>query len=504
MKNGTKLIAFAIAVVMLLALSSAAFAAGNNSITVSGTKEGETLTIYKMFDLSVDDEANPTAFRYTVNSKWETFFTTGGAGAAYVNIDTTDGHVTWKENMDTEAAMIELGQLAAAAAFTIGGGVDKIANASGNTTFDSLEPGYYLITSTLGTKAIIDTTPTNPAPAIAEKNQGDTVDKRVREDDITDDATKYGNENDVQVGDTVEFMTEITLAPYTRNVKLHDTMTPGLAFNNDITITDLTLDTDYTVAAPGKDEGGNDTTFTITFTDAYLKSIEPDPDEVTPDTVKVTVTYSAKVTEEAITAGPGFATLENKTHLTYGNNQKTTEDKTTTKTYKFAINKYANSKQDLADAVFAVKRNDVVQTLVMIDATNYRIATPDEISAATNVKQFDGEKTIAELALTAGDVTEYLITTDSGDINVWGVDSDNNDHYKLTELKAPDGYNKLTQAVSVTVNTDNSTVVDVENHSGTELPSTGGIGTTIFYVIGGLLVVGAGVVLVSRRKSQDD
>ncbi len=497
MKKLSKIIALLATLIMCIVMTLPAMAAGNNSITVTGTKEGEKLTIYKMFDLSVDSETAPTAFRYTVASNWTAFFTTGD-GKDYVNIDPTDGHVTWKDGMDTEDKMIELGQKAAAAALTIGGGTSSgTLGDTGSYTFSNLEPGYYLITSTLGTKSIIDTTPVEPNPTIAEKNPVDTIDKTVKEDD----GSTYGDENDVQVGDTVDFKTEVTLTPFTRNVKLYDTMTTGLSYNGDVAIAGLTAGTDYTVSAPGTDEAGNPTTFTITFTDTYLKSLEPETGKVSPATVTLTATYTATVTEAAITSGPGFATLENKTHLTFGDKQKTSEDKTTTKTYKFAINKHATGKVDLANAVFALKRNDAVQKLVKIDANNYRIATAAEVTAAgANVKTFDESKTIDQLALSNGDVTEYLITTDTGDVVVWGVDSDNNDIYKLQELKAPEGYNKLSAEVSVAVNTDNNTIVDIENRSGTELPSTGGIGTTIFYIVGSLLVIGCGIVLVSRRR----
>ena len=62
------------------------------------------------------------------------------------------------------------------------------------------------------------------------------------------------------------------------------------------------------------------------------------------------------------------------------------------------------------------------------------------------------------------------------------------------------GYNKLKNTVSIDVKADDTSVVDVENETGAELPSTGGIGTTIFYVVGAVLVIGAGVLLVSRRR----
>ena len=91
-----------------------------------------------------------------------------------------------------------------------------------------------------------------------------------------------------------------------------------------------------------------------------------------------------------------------------------------------------------------------------------------------------------------------MTTLDNGTLHVEGVDSVT---YYLEETDAPVGYNRLTERVAVTVSADNSVIVDVPNSSGAVLPSTGGIGTTIFYIIGGLLIVAAVVFFVVRRKA---
>ena len=88
-------------------------------------------------------------------------------------------------------------------------------------------------------------------------------------------------------------------------------------------------------------------------------------------------------------------------------------------------------------------------------------------------------------------------TVDSGKIVIKGVDLDS---YTLVETSAPVGYNKVKDPVSVTVNATNALIVEVPNASGTELPSTGGMGTTIFYVLGSILVVGAVVLLVTKKR----
>ena len=101
MKHTKKLASLLLALVMVFALATTAFAAGTNSITVNGAQKGETYEIYKMLDLIVNEDQ--TAYSYTVNSNWMDFFTNGGAGAAYVDID-PQGYVTWKAGKDAASA----------------------------------------------------------------------------------------------------------------------------------------------------------------------------------------------------------------------------------------------------------------------------------------------------------------------------------------------------------------------------------------------------------------
>ena len=95
---------------------------------------------------------------------------------------------------------------------------------------------------------------------------------------------------------------------------------------------------------------------------------------------------------------------------------------------------------------------------------------------------------------------DKIVTLATGNITVEGVDSDD---YYLEETDAPRGFNPIQGRTKVQVNAENSLIAEVPNNSGEILPSTGGIGTTIFYVLGGLMVVGAGIVLVARRKASE-
>ena len=111
MKHAKKFASLLLAIIMVFATATTAFATGTNSITVNGAQKGETYKLYKMLDLSVN-EVN-TAYSYTVNSEWNDFFTTG-AGKDYVDID-MQGYVTWKADRKDAVSMEAFGKAAAAA-----------------------------------------------------------------------------------------------------------------------------------------------------------------------------------------------------------------------------------------------------------------------------------------------------------------------------------------------------------------------------------------------------
>lgn len=477
-----KLISLVLTLAMIMVVSAALATeptAGSNTIEITNAAKGETYSAYKMLDLSYsgsDANGNPEAYTYTVNSAWTGFFKAENQVVAAVFKFDDQGYVTSTERDETSwnatSLLSKFAEAAAKYAKDNNLTPEVSVTASGTSATLNTGAGYYLITSTLGSRAMVDTTPGDVA--INEKNDVDTIEKEVREDSTGN----YGAKNDAQIGDAIEFKTIAKITPRSVNVKIHDTMSAGLTFNYDIKIytdADLStvLDTDkYTVQAT-PDTGD---TFTIAIDDSVAAG--------TSAIQELYITYSATLNKDAITATPGFAENKNATTITFGDNQESTEASTTTETHSFSIFKHkkGSTTENLAGAVFQLKKGTgtdaAVLNLIKIDATNYRIANSDE----------------------TGTVTE-ITTVDSGDIVIWGVDADGD--YALEETEAPDGFHKLSADVTVEVAADNTTKVDVENNSGTELPSTGGIGTTIFYVVGGILLLGAAIVLVARRKANN-
>ena len=458
MKHGSKLVSLLLTLILVLAMAAPACAAGENTITVTGAQANETYNIYKMLDLSVN--ADKTAYTYTVNAAWKNFFEESGTGAAYVHID-EQGYVTWKDNSANMEAFAKAAAAFAAENKVSGAATAITPTADSNITFEGLDSGYYLITSTNGTLSMVATTPRQTDVTVAEKNPDSTITKKVQEDSTGN----WGEANDAQIGDTINFRTTIVVKHGARNYVMHDKMDDGLSPDiSSIAIEGLAKDTDYTVS----ENTGDDCTFEIHFKQTYLDKIEKD--------TTLTVTYTAILNEKAdVTNGEN-----NTARLTWGNTSTTEEDQTNTKTHRFSILKYAaedQTKAPLAGAVFQLKdaQGNIVKLVKTSESgTEYRVANGEEVNAV-----------------------DCFTTVSTEKITITGVDSDK---YTLVEITAPAGYNKLSAPVEITVNADNALQVEVANNTGKELPSTGGVGTTLFYIAGAVLVLGAVVLLITRRR----
>ncbi len=459
MKTMKRIASILLVLMMIQALAITAFAAPTyDSITINSANVGETYAIYKLFDLSVDNENDPKAYSYTIDTDWADFFKVGGPGRQYITTE-----VKGEEYVTAISDAAALAKAAANWASKPTADQTKVANTE-SVVFDGLANGYWLVTSTLGTIAMAETTPDKANVTITEKNPENTIDKVVKED-----SGNFGDENNAQIGDTVEFKTTINIVSGTRNVKVNDTMTNGLTLNaNSIAITagqgaKAIAATNYTVITTAQG-------FEIAFKQEWVDTLN--------GTNTYVITYTAILNENAVKKdanGVAIVDQNNNTEITYGNDTTVQADPTTTTTHKFTVNKYATGINDLADAVFKLTKGGSDVKLIKLDDNNYRVANGNEAGAVPTFK------TVAD-----------------GDIVIWGVDADGD--YQLVETEAPAGYNLLKDPVDVIVEADNSLVIDVENNAGTELPSTGGMGTTIFYVFGGTLVLAAIVLLVAKKR----
>ena len=468
-KTFKKLFAALLAAALVLAMAVPAFAVTNatkGSITISNTVKDETYTIYRMFKLdSYNAESN--TYSYTVESDWEGFFKTG-AGRNYITLD-GQNHPTWTaadENDSTTVAAFAKAALAWAADKKISGTKET---ATGDTvTFSDLDLGYYLVDSSLGALCGLNTT--NPNATIKEKNEKPEIKKEVQTS-----AGDWSRENNAKIGDTVEYKVEIKVADGAQKYTVTDTMSKGLTFNSTslkvaVGSTFATADTDYTLTPT---ENG----FTLELPESYVSTF-------TKGTV-ILVTYNATLNKDAVIDGDGNT---NKVTLSYGNHQNTVPSEVTTKSYQFDLVKVDGTTNKLLDgAEFELADGETKLSFVKDTAGNYRVAMTGEDGATTT------------------------ITVKGGKVNIYGLAGKT---YTLTETKAPDGYNKLVTSETVNLadgSKTHATIVDsvykdggvvVENHAGTVLPSTGGMGTTLFYVIGGGLMVAAVVLLVTKKRME--
>lgn len=472
MKLLKKLAGVLLAMIMVLSMSTVAFAAqGTNdnsgSITINDAEKGHTYNAYQVLVLESYNTA-VGAYSYKANSDWEVWLK---SQTQYVSID-AQGYVTWVKDADPAAFAKEA--LAHAKEASIDPDATETAEST-TVTFTGLNLGYYLVDTTLGTLCSLNTT--TPNVEMEEKNEVPSQTKEVQEDSDG----SWGDENTAEIGDTVNYRTTINAKTGAKGYVLHDVMSAGLTLNeNSVTVAGLTKGQDansgdYHVVTTGLSDG---CTFEVVFHQSYLDTITTDTD--------IVVTYSAVVNEKAQVSP---SANPNETTLKYGEGSKFETVPSETKTYTFKV-----------DVVKTDEDNKVLNgaQFKLFDAKT----GGNEIAL---VEVFDGVYRLAK----DGETGVNYITTVNGELEIKGFDANTN--YYLEETKAPDGYNKLAERVEIAVKNANleasvsndtwqSGGVHIVNKAGDLLPTTGGMGTTILYTIGGVLVVAAGSMLVIRRK----
>lgn len=474
MKHARKLTSLLLALVMVFALAVTAFAAGAGSITVDNPIAGQDYTAYKIFDVVYND--GQTAYSYTIDSTsaWfntvDTYSKQTNSGLTLTKVgDTTTYVVTTTGDFSAPpfADALKKALDANPTAFTgtplTKSGSPEKASATVN------ELGYYFVTSTTG--ALCNLTTTNPNANIHDKN--DMPFK------------KEVDKTNVDVGQTVKFTITGKVPDYTGFTKytylITDTMTDGLTFNGDsltVKVGEATVTNDCTIAY---DAETAPQTFTVSI---------PVLEKTYDFGAEIVVTYTATVNKNAIAV-----ISTNQAKLTYSNDptKGETKDSQTEEqkvyTSKIVIDKFETDKKDtvkLEGAEFVLYKkapNDADQNAIQYykqDETTKAVSWVEAIADATKVT-----------------------TNANGAASFDGLA---NGTYYLVETKAPAGYNQLTEAKdvvvtgSITDSTKLSVTAEVANSAGTLLPSTGGMGTTIFYVLGAVLVVGAGVLLVTKKR----
>ena len=466
-----KIIALVLVAVMMMAMVITAQAESTASITIKSTTSEEATatetTEYTWYQILIADmdsdittdgttgqvSGNGVAYYVEDDDLAAAIAATGAftVGTASTTIDdSTRYYVALAENKDIEDVKTALATLVAAGNF-IDSDTFSQTEPGGTATADGLVPGYYYITSTLGDKVVVETL---ADVIINTKNSYPGVEKDIDSEDLNS-----------EIGSLVTYTLTVTV-PESANdtIVLTDTMSEGLDFSEITSVSNGTDAVAYTLnpTEPTK----TDKEFTITF----------DADTVTANQGNtITITYKAMVNENAAIE----TDISNQVKLDYGNNYTSVPSEVNTKTYQATFDKIDSSSTKLAGAKFQLLKDDTVISLVEVTkGSEYRVATPDEITAGTGI------------------VTE--METIGATITIKGLDLDTT--YVLHETKAPEGFNELEEDYTLEAGQNTFVHGKIVNQKGAVLPSTGGIGTTIFYVVGAFLVIGAGIVLVVRRR----
>lgn len=539
MKRIKRLAGILLAMVMVLGMTMTTFAqtaalnpadADNASITIKNPAKGETYKLHKLFDATVSEGGTNIAYQGKVHTGLEEYFSEDANGyispTDKIAVKDADGKVTGTQ------MTAELQQALEAWANGNTEIASAVSNGDESLTFTGLPYGYYVVTTTHesdpdangAAKAAITVTSTQPNADIYDKNVNEpSADKTVEKESysIGDtvkytgifDTTNYIGETGEDSRQVVDYVIQDTLPEYLTDVKVtkitigatdtdKGTVFEGDALNS-LQFGEVTVgDTKYekAILIPWADLNGT------SYTNKYAQG------------AKLVIEYEATLTSVTNINADDTNTISIRPIVVDDNStekkpwNETWEDKAVIKTYAAAIKKVDENGEPLAGAEFTIKGLSVEGENGVYTVVSYNPAADAEES-------------------------EALTTDAEGKLYIIGLASDVK--LTVTEFKAPNGYNKLTETKELTpqilteeifttsgerhydedgnlvsestATTTAKTVeknlseldeaaLEIVNQQGTLLPSTGGIGTTIFYVAGGVLVIGAGILLVAKKR----
>ena len=478
---------------MSMGISNALAAAPTSgSVTVNPNFESQTYTLYKLFDahITFNDAGEMQAITYTIPGKGQEATDTDlGDGTAWFHIndngfvEANDGVTTdWAKDKDAIAWALSFG--------TAVSGKDPIKASKDNdpaVKWDGLDFGYYFVKTTLG--SFIGINSNTPDVTIADKNSIPSVDKSITgvkdsegaESGSVFDATEEAEKADVgagkneqaiaQVGDTVSYEIKVVVKPGAKNYVISDTMTGLALVANSVKVDNAVIAGNTKVDAANTTVEDAATSFTITLSQDWLDTVEAD--------TTVTITYDAVLTDSAVIAD---AANPNTVTLTWGDNPNDNHDEDGSKVWTAKVDVFKqigdDSSSPLAGAGFKLKKDNLYYKYDATDGVTW-VAEADADELTTGA---DGK-------FAAGAAFKGLA----------------NGSYTLVETTVPAGYNKMEDTPVTIAGSDVSLsnlaqTKTVKNNAGTVLPSTGGIGTTIFYVVGSIMVVAAGVLLVTKKR----
>ena len=490
MKALKKLASVLISLFMVFATASTAFADEENSLTIHNT--GNTAHTFELYQIFTGDYSNGTLS----NIKWGNGVTSDGQNAL--------GDAATKAGNITDATTFANEVKTYLTNATTSGSVA----AGSSYTFGTLTTGYYLVKDVDGSQKDTAGAYTSYIVQVVGKVTQDTkldvptVVKKVKDtNDSTGVTTDWQDSADYDIGDTIPYQITGTMPSNidkytTYKYAFTDTMSKGLSY----TAKSATIkigDTDVTSSFIKTVKANNDGSTTVTWSCDNLKGISGVT--LNKDT-KVVVTYDCTLNNNAVI---GSAGNPNTVYLTYSNNPngggdtgKTPEDKNIVFTYKVVVNKVDQDNKALAGAEFTlskVKADNTTEAVKTFTLTGDKETDPTTFTA-TGLD--DGTYVLKETKTPAG----YNTIADQ----YFKISAEHNttaDNPALTSLSGDKLTGSAQTTITFTADKDAcSLTTNVVNKKGSSLPSTGGIGTTIFYVAGGALVVLAGVMIAARKR----